>query len=196
LGRQISPHDLLIEPIWEKEESRELFVAGLVLDPASNAPIVILKDSEGDVCLPIWLGLAEATAIASALKQVAVSRPMTHDLLRIMIEELGGSIVQIFIKGVDNNTFLADIEVKQGNIRKTIDARPSDAIALAVRTNSPIIVFENVLERARVELVPALPGDEKELTPGTIDDHFSEIDQEKWQEILESMDPDDFKYKM
>lgn len=181
------------------DEDKELYVAGLVLDPASNAPIVILKNSDGDVCLPIWIGLAEATAIASALKQVAISRPMTHDLLRILIEELGAQVVRIYIRGVENNTFLADIELKVGSGQRTIDARPSDAIALAVRTNSPIIVSEEVLEKARVELVPIVAGEGEmleDLSTATIDEQFTEIDQDKWQEILESMDPDDFKYKM
>ena len=183
-----------------KLEDVELFVAGLVLDPASNAPIVILKNSDGDTCLPIWIGLAEATAIASALKQVSINRPMTHDLLKNVIEELGAKIIRIYIRGLQDNTFLADIELAIGDVTRVIDARPSDAIALAVRIDSPIVVSPEVLERAQVQLVPV---DEQEVEGATklekseyISENFAEIDEEKWVDILEDMDPDDFKYKM
>ena len=179
----------------------ELFVAGLVLDPASNAPIVILKNESGETCLPIWIGLAEATAIASALKQVDIQRPMTHDLLCNVIEDMGARIIRIYIRGLEDNTFLADIELALGDVTKVIDARPSDAIAIAVRVNSPIVVSAKVLERAQVQLVPvdeqsADESGQKVSAGEFIQENFSNIDEEKWVDILESMDPDDFKYKM
>jgi len=184
------------------DSEEEMFVAGLVLDPASNAPIVILKNSQGDVCLPIWIGLAEATAIASALKNVDLTRPMTHDLMKNVIDQLEARVVQIRIKDLDENTFLADIDLAVGEVSKSIDARPSDAIALAVRVNAPILVAATVLDKAQVQLViDDTTGEELPPTPRVeatdfIAENFAHIDEEKWAEILDGMEPDDFKYKM
>lgn len=180
----------------------EMFVAGLVLDPSSNAPIVVLKDATGEICLPIWIGLAEATAIASALKRVEVSRPMTHDLLKNMIDEFNGSVVKVCITELRENTFIANVEIRVGETLRTVDARPSDAIALAVRTNCQITVVEEVLAQAQVTLVAVDPAvsEEFELKPedeqDTESQNFANIDKEKWEQILAEMDPDDFKYKM
>jgi len=181
----------------------EMFVAGLVLDPSSNAPIVVLKNTDGDTCLPIWIGLAEATAIASALKKLELVRPMTHDLLKNIIDDLGGRVVKVLISELQENTFIANIEVVVGNVVKTIDARPSDAIALAVRTDAQIMVAEEVLEQAQVTLVSVGTSEdgEEEFEVLSGDDeprsaNFANIDKEKWEEILAEMDPDDFKYKM
>jgi uncharacterized protein len=182
----------------------EMFVAGLVLDPSSNAPIVVLKDAGGERCLPIWIGLAEATAIASELKKVELSRPMTHDLLKNVIHELGGRVVKIIITSLVENTFIANIEVVVGETMRVIDARPSDAIALSVRTSAPIMVNEDVLQQAQVTLVAVNPpeGEEKEdveqklAETETCDRNFATIEKDKWADILAEMDPDDFKYKM
>lgn len=185
----------------EENDEIEMFVAGLVLDPATNAPIVVLKDEEGGLCLPIWIGLAEATAIASALKQVELVRPMTHDLMTTFIDELGARIHRVFIRGLEENTFLADIELVIGDTHKVIDARPSDAIALAVRTDAPVFVAADVLDRAQMTLVPVLPEDGSTAEEGTPEgeskgQNFANISEDKWEEILAEMDPDDFKYKM
>lgn len=185
-----------------QEKDKEMFVAGLVLDPASNAPIVILKNSEGNSCLPIWIGLAEATAIASALKNVNLARPMTHDLMANILDEFEARVVQIRIRGLEDNTFLADIELALGEASKVIDARPSDAIALAVRVNAPIMVAASVLDKAQVQLVisddsevEGVPVSRVESTD-FISENFANIDEQKWAEILDDMEPDDFKYKM
>jgi len=186
-----------------KTKEVEMVVAGLVLDPATNAPIVILKDPSGDLCLPIWIGLAEATAIASALKKVTLARPMTHDLLSTMIEELDGNVTRVVINDLQENTFIATLEVRRGDTLKFIDARPSDAIALGVRVAAPIYVAEKVLEQAQVALVQ-VAGEESEgdepVEEGTFADteggRFSTIDRDKWDKILAELDPDDFKYKM
>ena len=187
----------------QNSDEIEMFVAGLVLDPASNAPIVVLKDASGDTCLPIWIGLAEATAIASALKKVELARPMTHDLLKNTIDEMGGKVVKIVITELQENTFIANIEIVVGEVVRMIDSRPSDAIALAVRTSAQIMVNRSVLDQAQVTLVSATTNEEGEEefgivgsdseTPST---NFANIDKEKWEEILAEMDPDDFKYKM
>ncbi len=179
----------------------EMFVAGLVLDPSSNAPIVVLKDETGDICLPIWIGLAEATAIASALKNVDLARPMTHDLLKNTIDDFGGRVTKVIISELRDNTFIANIEIVVGETVRLLDARPSDAIALAVRTSAQITVVETVLEQAQVTLVPVDPdeSEEFELKPEDQESdaqNFANIDKEKWEQILAEMDPDDFKYKM
>ncbi|MCC6220213.1 MAG: bifunctional nuclease family protein [Deltaproteobacteria bacterium] len=179
----------------------EMFVAGLVLDPATNAPIVILKDPNGDKCLPIWIGLAEATAIVSAVKKVQVARPMTHDLLRNVIEELNGNVVRIVISALQENTFLASIEIRVGETLRVIDARPSDAIALGVRVSAPILVARAVLEEAQVALVSVNPDEMEDLSEEVLvqeveGKNFANIEKDKWAEILAEMDPDDFKYKM
>lgn len=187
----------------KSEQEVEMIVAGLVLDPSTNAPIVILKDVQGDTCLPIWIGLAEATAIASALKKVEVVRPMTHDLLRDVVEQLGGRVVKIVVTSLKESTFIASIEIVVGETLRTIDARPSDAIALAVRTNSPILVAREVLDQAQVTLVAVNQGSGEEVEFRTPDaegseekTNFATIEKEKWAEILAEMDPEDFKYKM
>jgi len=185
----------------------EMFVAGLVLDPTSNAPIVVLKDAQGERCLPIWIGLAEATAIASELKKVEMSRPMTHDLLKNVIHELGGRVVKILITSLVENTFIANIEIVVGDMVRVVDSRPSDAIALSVRTNAPIMVNEDVLKQAQVTLVGlnTAEGEEGAEDAGmklaeagseSSDSNFAAIDKDKWAEILADMDPEDFKYKM
>lgn len=179
----------------------EMFVAGLVLDPTTNAPIVILKDSSGDLCLPIWIGLGEATAIASSLKKVEVVRPMTHDLIKDIVDSLDAKVLRVHIRSLEDNTFYADIEVINGETIKTIDARPSDAIALAVRVGASITVDHGVLDQAQVTLVAVDPEEMEEVDVETMDEesgkqNFANIEQAKWEEILEEMDPDDFKYKM
>ncbi len=183
------------------ESDVEMFVAGLVLDPNTNAPIVILKDTSGDICLPIWIGLSEATAIASSLKKVEIIRPMTHDLLKDIVDVLDVKVLRVHIRSLEDNTFYADIEIISGDTIKTIDARPSDAIALAVRVGAPITVAEGVLEQAQVTLVTVNPEEMEEVDVETRDEesgqqNFANIEKEKWEEILEEMDPDDFKYKM
>ena len=175
-----------------EDDEVEVFVVGLVLDPSSNAPIVVLKDVQGETCLPIWIGLAEATAIASALKKVEVQRPMTHDLLSVIIEQLGAKVTKVLISDLKDNTFIASLEIVIGNEIKILDARPSDAIALAVRTDAKIAVKETVLKQAQVTLVSVTAPDEE--TKAAQD--FTNIDKEQWEEILAEMDPEDFKYKM
>lgn len=175
-------------------ENVQMFVAGLVLDPSSNSPIVILKDISGEKALPIWIGLAEATAIASSLKKVHLARPMTHDLLNTVIDELGASISRVTVTGLKESTFIAVLEVSQGDALRSLDCRPSDGIALAVRCNAPIFVAQDVLNQAQV-----LVRDSQTEIPGEDDDsteNFANIDKEKWSQILAAMDPHDFKYKM
>ena len=161
-------------------------VGGLTLDPVTKTPIVVLKDPENKLNLPIWIGLLEATAMATELEGIKMARPMTHDLLRTIIVELGGAVEAIEITDLKENTYFAVIHIRCDSTELKLDARPSDAISLALRTKSPIYVSKRVLETSSV-LQQAEEGGETNL---------SNIPSDKWSEILEKMTPDDFKYKM
>jgi len=125
-------------------------VKGLMIDPVSNMPIIILKDASGDQVLPIWVGIFEANAIAMQLEKVVSPRPMTHDLLRNVIEGLKAQIDRVVITDLRENTFFALIHLDRSGERMAIDARPSDAMALALRADVPIFVEQNVLDKSSV----------------------------------------------
>ena len=167
----------------------EMKVAGIALDPTNNAPIVILSDLDNTVVLPIWIGVMEASAIASVLEGITYSRPMTHDLLKSMIEHLGAKVIKIEVADLKDNVFYAIITVESNGEVFEIDARPSDAIALALRTQAKIYVAEDVLNRAsHVE--------SKEKAEGPKIAVGFERDKDKLKEILEKMSPEDFgKFK-
>jgi hypothetical protein len=188
----------------KKKDEVEMFVAGLVMDPDSNAPIVILKDEHNDEGLPIWIGVSEASSIAAALKQVDLARPLTHDLLKNVIDEFQGRVLKVVIHDLEENTFIAAIEILSGEVVKRIDSRPSDAIALAIRVNAPIFVNQDVLEQAKIKIITD-PEEESESDAkepaverdySAEDRNFKTIDKDKWAKILEGMAPNDFKYKM
>lgn len=137
-------------------------IKGLMLDPTSNVPIVILRDIESQLFLPIWIGVFEANAIALRIEGVEPPRPMTHDLLRAIVETLGGSVEKIVISDLKESTFFAVIHVRRGEDSVAIDARPSDAIALALRTEAPIFVLRSVLDKAQaVDLATEISDEEK-----------------------------------
>ena len=155
-------------------------IKGLMLDPVSNSPIVVLKDEEEKFFLPIWVGIFEANAIALQLENVATPRPMTHDLLRNVIHDLNATVQKIVVCDLQENTFYALIYLRLNGDTLTIDARPSDAIALALRTRAPIFVEEAGIDNAKpFDVAPDKP------------------DAERLHKWLESLDPDDLgKYKM
>jgi bifunctional DNase/RNase len=158
----------------------EMNIKGLMVDPATNMPIVILKDKDGGRLLPIWVGVFEANAIALQIENVAPPRPMTHDLLRNIIHDLKATVQKIVVCDIQDNTFFATIYLELAQDTLAIDARPSDAIALALRTRAPIFVEERVIANAKPLDVPSDRQDTERLN--------------KW---LESLDPDDLgKYKM
>jgi len=158
----------------------QMKVQGLTIDPASNSPILILQEVAGERTLPIWIGLLEATAIASEREKVSFSRPMTHDLTINLLNHLGCRISKIEVTELKDNTFFALIHLEGAEGASSLDSRPSDAIALALRADAPILVSEEVLIAAA-----ASPGSGQ-----------SRGDKD-WKEILEGMDPEDFgKYKM
>lgn len=158
----------------------EMVIKGLMIDPITNMPIVILKDREGERVLPIWVGVFEANAIALQIENIATPRPMTHDLLRNILSEIEANVSRIVVSDLRDNTFYAMIYLNRGGETIAIDARPSDAIALALRTKSPIFVEDAVVESAKgLDLT-------KETT-----------DSERLQKWLEGLNPDDLgKYKM
>ena len=163
---------------------REMTVSGLTIDPFTNSPIMILKDVASDKAVPIWIGLLEATAIASELENIKFSRPMTHDLLKNIMELMETQVSKVEVCDLRDNTYFALIYLARGSNEVTIDARPSDAIAIALRTKAPIFVAEEVIQKARrVDL--------------SAKEAITSDDAKKWTEILESLDPEDFgKYKM
>jgi uncharacterized protein len=158
----------------------EMSIKGLMVDPITNMPIVILKDKLGERVLSIWVGIFEANAIALQIENVSTPRPMTHDLLRNIIADLDGSVDRVVVSDLKDNTFFAIIHLTVRGERIAVDARPSDAIALALRTRSPILVEESVIDNAKTVDFAAEPGDNARL--------------QKW---LESLDPEELgKYKM
>lgn len=157
----------------------EMQIKGLMLDPVTNVPIVILRDLDGKRVLPIWVGPAEASAIALQIENVAPPRPMTHDLLRDVVGALGVTVSRVIISDLKGSTFYAYLELRQGADIVLVDARPSDAVALAARTRAPVFVNALVLDQAK-------------STEVTTD----QADQDRLQRWLESLDPDDMGYKM
>jgi bifunctional DNase/RNase len=127
----------------------EMTIKGLMIDPITNMPIIILRDQEGQRILPIWVGVFEANAIALQIENVQTPRPMTHDLLKNVIDDLSAQVDRIVVTELKENTFYALIHLRRNGDSIAVDARPSDAIALALRTQSPIYVEEAVILNAR-----------------------------------------------
>jgi uncharacterized protein len=158
----------------------EMSIQGLMVDPITNMPIVILKDKDGERKLPIWVGIFEANAIALQIENIATPRPMTHDLLKNIIKDLDGRVERVVVCDLKDNTFYAVIYLVVRGESVAIDARPSDAIALALRTRAPILVDESVIENAKHVDITTERGDSDRL--------------QKW---LENLNPDEMgKYKM
>lgn len=163
----------------------EMKVSGLTIDPLTNTPIVILKDMEGKRAVPIWIGLFEASAIATELEKISFSRPMTHDLMRDLLKILEAKVMRIEIIDLRNNTFFACIHLLRNDDTVIVDSRPSDAIALALRVNCPIFIDEKVIEKSRnIDFAKKVDELDKKKT-------------EELKEFLENLPEEDFgKYKM
>ncbi len=134
-----------------------------MLDPSSNVPIVILRDIESQLFLPIWIGVFEANAIALKIEGMEPPRPMTHDLLKHTLDQLGATVEKIVISDLKESTFFAVIHVQQAGKPVEIDARPSDAIALALRAEAPIFVLRGVLDKAQAAELATEVTDEERL---------------------------------
>ena len=158
----------------------EMQINGLMIDPVTNMPIVILKDKTGKKILPIWVGVFEANAIVLQIENVATPRPMTHDLITNMLNQFDAGVERVVVSELRDNTFYAMIYLERNGEIMAIDARPSDAIAVALRTKAPIFVEEVVVEDAR-----------------NLDLFKNASDSEKLEKWLEGLSPDELgKYKM
>lgn len=158
----------------------EMRIKGLMLDPVTNMPIIILSDVEGHRILPIWVGFFEANAIALQMENVATPRPMTHDLLKNVITGMNATVKKIIVNNLWDNTFYALIYLEMDGETVAIDSRPSDAIALALRMKSPIFVDEEVIKKAK-----------------SIESARDMTDSESLQRWLENLRPEELgKYKM
>ena len=158
----------------------EMTIKGLMIDPITNMPIIILRDQEGQRVLPIWVGVFEANAIALQIENVQTPRPMTHDLLKNVIDDLRGQVDRIVVSELKENTFYARIHMTSEGRALEVDARPSDAIALALRTHSPIFVEETVIQSAR-----------------SVESSKENMDLGRLQKWLEGLSDDELgKYKM
>lgn len=158
---------------------RPMVISVIAVDSETKSPIVILKEIGGETTLPIWIGLLEAQAIASELEGVKFSRPMTHDLLRNIMELIDVKVNRIEVCDLKNNTYYALIHITHKGKKLSIDARPSDALALSLRVNAPIFVADAVIRKSVKIDLKAEPEDKSEQG-------------KKWQEMLEKLDPDDF----
>jgi uncharacterized protein len=157
----------------------EMKVAGIALDAASRSPIVLLRDSADRRALPIYIGQDQAKAIINALENQTPPRPLTHDLLVNVLEEWDLIVERVIIHSLQNDTYYAVLLVRQGEVKKEIDARPSDAIAIALRTNSPIWVMEEVIANASIP----------------VDRDADEAERQAFREFISNLRPEDFSQR-
>lgn len=158
----------------------EMKIRGLMMDPVTNMPIVVLKDVEGDSVLPIWVGIYEANAIALEIEKVTTPRPMTHDLIKNVLTSLDASVHKVVVSDLRDDTFFAVIWLERNGKIISIDSRPSDALALALRVDCPIFVEDDVLKSSRLA--------------SAVNDRVSSEELRKWLEGLN--DEDLGRYKM
>ncbi|RKX62892.1 MAG: bifunctional nuclease family protein [Thermodesulfobacteriota bacterium] len=162
-----------------------MYVHAITLDADSKSPILILKEENGERTLPIWIGLLEATAIATEMEKIEFARPMTHDLSVNLLKKMEIKIPRIEISDLKDNTYYALITLKQGDRVLTVDARPSDAVAIALRADARIFVNESVLRITQPTKGTLLKIEER--TPK---------EEERWGKLLEEMDPAAVRYKI
>ena len=175
--------DSIAGPGGEIMKEIEFKIKGLMMDPLTNSPIVVLQQAASDTLLPIWVGIFEANAIALQIEKVDTPRPMTHDLIKGLLNHLDVKVTKIVVTELKDNTFYALIFLNAGGKVITVDSRPSDAIALALRTDSPIFVTDDVLSKSSSTTTNAISAQ-----------HSTPEDIKKW---LENLNPDDLgKYKM
>lgn len=158
----------------------EVRVAHLGLDRATNTPVVILQEKEGERVLPIWIGPAEASAIAMELAGVKFSRPLTHDLVKQIVLGLGAELKRVMITQVKENTYYAELHLRRGDHVVQIDARPSDSIAVALRLQAPIFTHDDLLELTSIDTVEPMSPQQESMDP------------ESLKSYLENLDPEDF----
>jgi bifunctional DNase/RNase len=163
---------------------RRVNIAGMTMDPSSNTPIIILKSEEDDQAVPIWIGLLEATSIASALQDIQFDRPMTHDLFKNFLDNVEIGVTRVEVCDLKDNTFYAKIYFDSKDKTFNMDARPSDAIAIALRFKAPIYLDEKVIEKSK-------------MTEGDAEAIDKSEEGKKWADYLEKLSTEDFgKYKV
>ena len=159
---------------------REVRLSAVQVDLQSNSPVILLQEKDGERALPIFIGAPEATAIAFALQKVAVPRPMTHDLMRDLIEALGAKVLRVVVTEVRQDTYFAEVHLELAGQQFQVSARPSDAVALATRTRSPLFVEDELLDLAGV----VLETEEEEAESEELVSQF--------REFLDDVRPEDF----
>ncbi len=170
---------------------KEVKVSSLGLDKTSNTPVVILQEKDGERVLPIWIGPGEASAIAMELAGMKFSRPLTHDLFTAVLRGLGSELQRVLITKVVDNTYHAELILARNGDMISLDARPSDSIAIALRAKAPIYAHEDLLEQASIEIQPA------DIEPGALSDapgseEPSGMDADQLKEYLKNLNPEDF----
>lgn len=164
-------------------------VQSLGLDQTSKTPVVILQEAEGERVLPIWIGPAEASAIAMELAGMKFSRPLTHDLFPTLIRGLGGTLTRVLITRVQDNTYYAEMVIRRGDEVFTIDARPSDSIAIALRLEADLFTSDELLSGTSVQFAP-MEEDEEGEGPGAPEDE-PKLSPEQLKEHLKKLNPED-----
>jgi uncharacterized protein len=156
----------------------EMRIVRMVLDPKSNAPIVILQDPDSGALLPIWIGIFEAHAIAMKLESIEAARPLSHDLMKGMLDALGARLQRVEVVDLVENTYVARLRLAVGDARYDVDSRPSDAMALAIRTGSPIFVAAHVLETSKIDAASL-----------NLEPDADETGEDEWTRILKNYNP-------
>jgi bifunctional DNase/RNase len=176
------PPGTILSPAKKEDRVvKEMQVIGITIDPVTQSPIVILRDKDNLHTLPIWIGMLEANAIAAGLEHLQLPRPMTHDLFKNLLDQIGVKLMRVEVTDIRENTYYAALHMEVGGNPVVVDSRPSDAIAIAIRMEVPIMVRDVVIEKSQRVETGTSSGGEKD----------------KWTELLEKMDPEDFsKYKM
>ncbi len=168
----------------------EVKVQSLGLDRTSNTPVVILRELDGDRVIPIWIGPGEASAIAMQLADMKFSRPLTHDLIVSVMSDMGGTLERVIITRVADSTYFAELEIRSGDRLVKVDARPSDSIAVALRTQARILASESLLELTAIEIT------EEEAGASDSDDSSADegphMTADELQEYLKKLNPEDF----
>ena len=157
----------------------EMKIRGLMMDPMTNMPVVILKEAAGSGILPIWVGVHEANAIALEIERVVTPRPMTHDLLSDVLDQMEAKCEKVSVTELRDNTFFASITISMNGSEMEIDSRPSDALALAVRTSAPIFAADDVIEESAIEFEGEEVEDQEQVV-------------EKFKDFLDNVTPEDF----
>lgn len=168
----------------------EVKVQSLALDRTTNTPVVILQELEGERVLPIWIGPGEASAIAMQLADMEFARPLTHDLLCSVMKGLGGDLQKVIITKVESSTYYAEMIVRRNGEVFSLDARPSDSIAVALRAAARIFAQDELLEEAAIEIQDETPSVSSEAKPGAA--RHEPMKPEELEEHLRKLDPEDF----